>query len=112
MIDIVERLRYHSESQVTGKLQLTNPDGPEAAAEIERLRAASQWQPIETAPKDGTWVLLLWPMTRTNVMVSGKYYISARDFEEMWLSQPSVESTHEPTHWMPLPSPPTQDGGG
>ena len=42
---LVERLGYHSEHPVTGKLVLTNPDGPDAAsaikaqaAEIERLR--------------------------------------------------------------------------
>ena len=28
-----------------------------AADEIERLRALTTWQPIETAPKDGTWVV-------------------------------------------------------
>ena len=39
MSNIIERLRWHSEDQATGKLRLTNPDGPEAAAEIERLRA-------------------------------------------------------------------------
>ena len=37
--DIVERLGYNSENPATGKLELTNPDGPEAAAEITRLRA-------------------------------------------------------------------------
>ena len=40
MSDLVERLRWHSEDQATGKLRLTNPDGPEAADEIERLREA------------------------------------------------------------------------
>ena len=39
MSDLVERLRWHSEDQATGKLRLTNPDGPEAADEIERLQA-------------------------------------------------------------------------
>jgi hypothetical protein len=37
--DIVERLGYHREHQVTGRLVLANPDGPEAADEIVRLRA-------------------------------------------------------------------------
>jgi hypothetical protein len=39
MSDLVERLRWHSEDQATGKLRLTNPDGPEAADEIEALEA-------------------------------------------------------------------------
>lgn len=40
MTDIVERLGYHHEHPVHGAMVLRNPDGPEAAAEIERLRAA------------------------------------------------------------------------
>lgn len=77
-----------------------------APAGVEKVTPPlSQWQPIETAPKDGTWVLLYWPMTRTNVVVSGHFY-AARDGEEFWWSQPRVESSKEPTHWMPLPVPP------
>ncbi len=99
MADIVERLCHRAESirpwKASEAMDLSVIE--EAKSEIERLRAATQWQPIVTAPKDGTWVLLLWPMTRTNVIVSGKYYISARDFEEMWLSQPpSVRGAHDP----------------
>ena len=40
MSDIVEKLRWHREHPVTGQMVLANLDGPEAAAEIERLRAA------------------------------------------------------------------------
>jgi hypothetical protein len=69
-------------------------------------KGRAMWQPIDTAPKDGTWVLLYWPMTRTNVVVGGHFYC-ARDGEEMWWSLPRVESSKEPTHWMPLPAPPT-----
>jgi hypothetical protein len=36
---LVERLGWHSEHPVTGKLVLTNPDGPEAADTITRLTA-------------------------------------------------------------------------
>jgi hypothetical protein len=63
------------------------------------------WQPIETAPTDGTWMLLYWPMTRTSVVVSGQYY-RANDGDEFWYSLPRVDSDKEPTHWMPLPAPP------
>lgn len=35
--DLVKRLGYHSENPATGKLQLTNPDGPAAADAIETL---------------------------------------------------------------------------
>lgn len=47
MKDIVERLRWHREHPLRGRLELANPDGEEAAdtitalrAEVERLRAA------------------------------------------------------------------------
>jgi len=39
MSDIVERLGYHHEHPVHGRLVLINPDGPKAAAEINRLTA-------------------------------------------------------------------------
>jgi hypothetical protein len=81
-----------------------------------------EWQPIETAPKDGTWVLM-----------RGGYPDDAYDSDEKqppvvaarWIArqkrmmyQPpgiwrfcSYDSGyygewHEPTHWMPLPAPP------
>ena len=77
-------------------------------AEIERLRAASQWQPIETAPKDGTKVLVWRPYEDKDHEahcgvdrwsdVSGSWWNSRR--------------YQQPTQWQPLPSPPTQEGGG
>ncbi|MEY4932314.1 MAG: hypothetical protein RLZZ403_634, partial [Pseudomonadota bacterium] len=48
MNDIAERLGYHREHPITGKLVLTNPDGPEAAAEIVRLRAERDEARYET----------------------------------------------------------------
>jgi hypothetical protein len=35
--DLISRLGYHSEHPVTGKLVLTNPDGPEAASALSSL---------------------------------------------------------------------------
>lgn len=53
------------------------------------------WQPIETAPKDGTWVLLATPKGRIADGCFGNY--------GSWV-WPYVMV--EPTHWMPLPAPP------
>lgn len=52
MDDLIERLGWHSECPATGKLRLTNPDGPEAQAALKALRAeltiaqkvARQWE--------------------------------------------------------------------
>jgi len=59
----------------------------------------SDWQPIETAPKDGTRLLLATPTGKVaDGMWSTRY--------EVW-SWPYVMA--EPTHWMPAPPIPTNE---
>lgn len=69
------------------------------AAEIAALR--QPWQPIETAPKDGTRVLLSTP---TGKIADGAFY----QRYGVW-SWPYVMAN--PTHWMPLPAPPAALSG-
>ena len=68
-------------------------------AENEKLRAALQWQPIETAPKDGTEIIVY----RPDAGVFGAFYS-----DECWFCTYSGEdfSLEPPTHWMHLPPPP------
>ena len=81
---------------------------PEASLS-EALPACPQWQPIETAPKDGRSILLL-----NGDQVSYGGWISAADQgadvgEEYLIAAGwwSVDlSDNDPTHWMPLPTPP------
>jgi len=80
-MDIVERLRL-PEAVLDGEIC------HEAADEIERL---TQWQPIETAPKDGKEILVWCPVVGYAVV-------------RAWNG--SGERLSEPTHWMPLPGPP------
>ena len=56
------------------------------------------WQPIETAPKDG-YAILAW--------VSGwrRAHIVYWDGEE-WVGVTGLSKLKVPTHWMPLPEPP------
>jgi hypothetical protein len=80
-----------------------------AEAELAALKARMQWQPIETAPRDGSSVIIGcagkgsgegvyatepgwkgWPEP-------GWYWVG----EDADLARPI-----EPTHWMPLPPPP------
>jgi hypothetical protein len=58
----------------------------------------SEWQPIETAPDDGTEVLLC--LGDTGEMEVG--YCFDAEFYRSGLERLDPQ----PTHWMPLPSPP------
>ena len=70
-----------------------------------------EWQPIETAPKDGTRLILL----RGKGVVCGYWnddkYIQksqpywSHDQERIWGVRDA--KTNQPTHWMPLPAPPS-----
>lgn len=65
-------------------------------AEIDALKAAQTWQPIESAPKDGT-----------RVMVSSRTTVDAAqwsDRRDAWMISPDWST--DPTHWMPLPPAP------
>ena len=61
------------------------------------------WQPIETAPKGGTYILLFGMHTRSALSVM----IVARWDGDTWQSSDDGYGAYiEPTHWMPLPEPP------
>lgn len=58
----------------------------------------SEWQPIETAPKDGTEIL---------VFDDGAYIVTPwieGDDQSGWWDNGFMDPP--PTHWMPLPAPP------
>jgi len=60
------------------------------------------WQPIETAPKDGTRVLL-W----LSIGICATY----DSFDGQWEDDGQSLNTDfaAPTHWMPLPAPPVAE---
>lgn len=74
----------------------------------------SEWQPIETAPKDGTLILLFRPTALPWGKVAPGKWNSQADhkrpspFWDMWLRIGGTYESRawEPTHWMPLPAPP------
>ena len=73
------------------------------AQRIAELEAAQGWQPIETAPKDGT-AMLVYPH------LNGCGAVARLTRYGQWLTLPGRYTVH-PTHWMPLPAPPaTEDG--
>lgn len=62
-------------------------------------RARDDWQPIETAPKDGTRVLVWHPYW--NAASTAQWY--GTDWRIVYDLKPFVS---QPTHWRPLPAPP------
>ncbi len=74
---------------------------PQIIAEaILAERTAYHWQPIETAPKDGSDVLLSSPNWHGDVVVGCWSFEGWRDRED--------SDKLEPTHWMPLPAAPAK----
>lgn len=66
-----------------------------------------EWKTIDSAPRDGTWLLLYWPHW-FHTPVTG--YYDTRGWGGGNVGWYSDRMTHadgvEPTHWMPLPPPP------
>ena len=69
------------------------------------------WQPIETAPKDGTWFLGwrngYYEQDRVQVF---RWHEATLPQDSGWMNAPDNHEhgfDYEPTHWMPLPEPPT-----
>jgi hypothetical protein len=66
--------------------------GPVSGVDSWNTRAP-QWRPIETAPKDGTR-LMLWDSRAGGYAVTGAWVAGSADDHETI------------THWQPLPAPP------
>lgn len=79
-------------------------------------RAAAEWRPIETAPKDGTAILAAGQtLIGSNGTFSERYTrICVWLFDGWYYLPPPLAETGgaglayktSPTHWMPLPEPP------
>lgn len=69
-------------------------------------KAAGQWQPIETAPKDGL-VMLLYPCGMFGTVSPDVGYWDRDKGYEAWRTLDGERIEPMPTHWMPLPDPPS-----
>lgn len=94
-------LIYARDLDDTGSMHICSY-GDDGAVEYTRT---PQWQPIETAPKDGTRVILYVPpygaMTGHNTFSN----FGGRQ-SDYWSCHSSLNRDAQPTHWMPLPTPP------
>jgi hypothetical protein len=67
----------------------------------------SEWHPIETAPKDGTPVIVWDGRFRAIARYEGATEFMPWDWMALcFAEQPYPARTVNPTHWMPLPAPP------
>lgn len=79
----------------------------QASGSVALASAPAEWMPIETAPKDGTEVLVVWWGKVVMAWCAGAG--ASRDGGDWWRSHSLhvVSADHpRPTHWMPLPPAP------
>lgn len=102
-------------------------DDDHIARLIARIRAETEWQPIETAPKDGTWFYAYRPKSKVGTwdrIVIVRWLDAADDFvwpdETFDIFEADLVSLYDDgfgrldyyegggsfTHWRPLPTPP------
>lgn len=70
------------------------------AANYAKVDPPQAWKPIDSAPKDGTAILVVEP--KNDQQLRCAFW---QDHWKMWLSVPGRIHVR-PTHWMPLPAPP------
>lgn len=136
MSDIVERLReiesngmhyFHVREtlqKAAEEILRLRAELATAKSELEQAQQAMEWQPIETAPMDGTVVLVPYqlngndvhgyaPWTRVRVVMA---WNTSNGWEMCFMEDGAADSEGfssqffmsipTPTHWLPLPRPP------
>lgn len=74
------------------------------------IREMVEWRPIETAPRDGTLILCLYPDRHGQGRLSLRYWAvgdwPSSGRTEGWSDQHRQLRKTDPTHWLPLPPAP------
>ena len=70
----------------------------------------TQWQPIETAPKDGTGFFYFQKLPFGQQWIGSAVYHDGKCLHVQWNGDECDWTTICPTHWMPLPTPPPHKG--
>jgi hypothetical protein len=110
--EVREALAFYANKKTT--TQEIYMEGGKAAikalATLDRFIEGDGWLPIESAPRDGTYVLLYSPLAADNGRPDCTYMV------DKWQKNLSVDGFrtcnpfHWPyTHWRPLPTPPEDE---
>ena len=75
-------------------------------SELGKIKTPSLWQPIETAPKDGTFVDIFVPELGERYCDAYYVYTKKAWCWNMSDNQRIVFDATPPSHWMPSPEPP------
>ena len=89
----------------------THPTTEDAERLIAAAPCPSGWRPIETAPKDGTWVLLCKQMGQHYEIGNGRWGQETCPLLGLMVGWSTYCLMTQPTHWQPLPAAPIPDGG-
>jgi len=70
------------------------------------------WEPIDTAPKDGS-VVAVWNANQPDIVRYARWGLSRSTMPTSgcWLSRSRCPLTHLPTHWISLAPPPRSRQG-
>lgn len=77
-------------------------------AKVAPVPASPDWQPIETVPQDGTWVLVTHPDERAPAIARPICPGSVMMFEHFWGDATFNVGPDSKHKWMPLPPPPAE----
>ena len=67
------------------------------------------WRPMDTAPKDGTEVLLLYKLTRYSSSIQEGWFDEEEDeWQLSWGEVDKILSSSKPIKWMPRPTDPEE----
>ena len=92
----------HKETEdVRGKLKKAYFDGHEAGC------ATFKWLPIETAPMDGETSVLGYHKVLGGMWVIAPMYFKDGAWLLLAFHTDNTEFEMQPTHWMPIPAPPS-----
>ena len=87
-------------------------------AVLQGVAVETPWQPIETAPRDDTEILVMYMHIETQIVHVG-FWLEGDECESpagWWtythseVSRELLDGWRAPTHWMPLPPPPASQG--